>query len=427
MRVLAFFMVVGLSACSVSTSDEGATPGGDEEKPVLDPRILVESVEAVVGAVGDNVVASASVESEGQAVLIPEASGLVTGVYAEEGDRVVRGQLLAEIASPALDGAYARAAEELARAEGDAASAERLFAQGALSRSELEAAQRAHTAARTVHAEARQTRGFTRLESPINGVVASRQIRYGETAGPTPAFTVVDLDRLRVVVALPERDLARVRPGQPATIVSAYDDAVAGSGQVLRVAPVVDTATGTVRVTVGLDPGQVQLRPGQFVNVQIEVARHESVVTVPRLLAAIAWALEPVGSLLMRLFRPLVIDSVGADPRGLLRPLDPAERALLGALLPFGVGLLWLRRAVRWRLAVLRSDLGVTGATQAARAPESGSAIARRWLAAQGIASGPDRPAPPRPPEADFAEAEAAARALLASLKASPGRTPPGG
>jgi membrane fusion protein, multidrug efflux system len=287
MRVLAFFMVVGLSACSVSTSDEGATPGGDEEKPVLDPRILVESVEAVVGAVGDNVVASASVESEGQAVLIPEASGLVTGVYAEEGDRVVRGQLLAEIASPALDGAYARAAEELARAEGDAASAERLFAQGALSRSELEAAQRAHTAARTVHAEARQTRGFTRLESPINGVVASRQIRYGETAGPTPAFTVVDLDRLRVVVALPERDLARVRPGQPATIVSAYDDAVAGSGQVLRVAPVVDTATGTVRVTVGLDPGQVQLRPGQFVNVQIEVARHESVVTVPR--RAIVW------------------------------------------------------------------------------------------------------------------------------------------
>lgn len=267
---------------------EGEPPAeGEPEAPVVDPRILVESANAAPGTVGDHVVASASVESEGQAVLIPEASGLVTGVYVEDGDRVERGQLLAEIASPALDGAFARAAEELARAEADAAAAQRLFDQGAISRSELDVALRAQTAARTAHAEARETRGFTRLESPIAGVVASRQIRYGETAGPTPAFTIVDLDRLRVVVSLPERDLARVQAGQPATVVSAYDDAVSGTGHVLRVAPVVDTATGTVRVTVGLDPGQAQLRPGQFVSVRIEVARHEGVVTVPR--RAIVW------------------------------------------------------------------------------------------------------------------------------------------
>ncbi len=287
MRTPPLLLLALLTACSVQGGGEGGKNEDEEEKPVLDPRILVESASATLGAVGDHVVASASVESEGQAVLIPEASGLVTGVYAEDGDRVEKGQLLAEIASPTLDGAFARAVEELARAEADAEAAERLHEQGAISRSELDIAQRALTAARTAHAEAKQTRGFTRLESPIAGVVASRQIRFGETAGPAPAFTIVDLDRLRVVVALPERDLARVKPGQPAQIVSAYDDAVSGTGVVLRVAPVVDTATGTVRVTVGLNPGQAQLRPGQFVNVRIEVARHENVVTVPR--RAIVW------------------------------------------------------------------------------------------------------------------------------------------
>jgi membrane fusion protein (multidrug efflux system) len=278
-------LLFGALACAVGEGGGGGEEG--EEKAVVDPRILVEAEAAALGTVGDHVVASASVESEGQAVLVPEASGLVTAVYAEDGDRVVRGQLLAEIASPSLDGAFARAAEELARAEADAAAAQRLFDQGAISRSELDVATRALTAARTAHAEARQTRGFTRLESPIDGVVAARQLRYGETAGPTPAFTIVDLDRLRVVVSLPERDLVRVQPGQPAQVVSAYDEAVSGTGRVLRVAPVVDTTTGTVRVTVGLDPGQAALRPGQFVNVRIEVARHDGVITVPR--RAIVW------------------------------------------------------------------------------------------------------------------------------------------
>ncbi len=281
----AFLLLFGLG-CAVGGG--GGEEGGDEEEvAAVDPRILVESADSVLGEVGDHVVASASVESEGEAVLIPEASGLVTGVYVEDGDRVEKGQLLAEIASPTLDGAFARATEELARAEADSTAATRLHEQGAISRSELETAARALTAARTAHAEARETRGFTRLESPIAGVVASRQIRYGETAGPTPALTIVDLDRLRVVVSLPERDLARVQPGQRAVAVSAYDDAVSAAGRVLRVAPVVDTATGTVRVTVGIDAGQAALRPGQFVNVRIEVARHEGVVTVPR--RAVVW------------------------------------------------------------------------------------------------------------------------------------------
>ncbi len=270
-----------LLACSVGGGG-GKGDGDEEEEPVVDPRILVDVQPAALGAVGDHVLASAAVESEALAVLVPEATGVVTGIYVEEGDRVTRGQLLAIIASPQLDAAYERASAELERTEADAAAAQRLFDQGALSRAEYEGAQRALGAARTAHQEASATRGFTRLESPIDGVLAARNVHFGEIAGGAPAFTVVDLDRLRVVVSLPERDLARVAVDQPARIVSAYDDAVAATGKVVRVAPIVDTATGTVRVTVAMDPGQATLRPGQYVTVAIEVARHDGVVTIPR-------------------------------------------------------------------------------------------------------------------------------------------------
>ncbi len=288
---LALALIIGFSlACSMSASEGGGEGEGKDKEdkgPPVDPRTLVDVATVAPGTVGDHVVASAAVESEAEAALVPETTGIVTGIYAEEGDTVHKGQLLAVIASPQLDAAYERATAELERATADAQAAERLFAQGAIARTELETAQRALAAARTAHQEASQTRGFTRLESPIDGVVATRSIRFGETAGPTPAYTIVDPGKLRVVVSLPERDLARVRVGQPANVVSAYDENVGASGQVVRVAPVVDTQTGTVRVTVALDPGQTVLRPGQYVSVRIEVARHEGVLTVPR--RAVVW------------------------------------------------------------------------------------------------------------------------------------------
>jgi RND family efflux transporter MFP subunit len=243
-------LLFGLVACA-GGSDKG--PGGDKDEVQPDPRTLVEVAPVVRGGVGDHIGASATIESDASATLVPEAQGVVTGIYAEEGDPVTKGQLLAVIASPTLDAAYQRATAELERATNDAATAERLFAQGAVSKAEVDLARQALAAARTAHEEASRTRGFTRLESPIAGTVAARNVRYGELAGVQPAFTIVDLARLRVIVNLPERDLAKVRPNLPATLTSAYDPDATGTGVVERVAPVVDPMSGTFRVTVRLD------------------------------------------------------------------------------------------------------------------------------------------------------------------------------
>lgn len=282
-----------LVACSGDDAADAPAEGeeqadtDDNQEPEPDPRTLVEVATVTVGSVGDHLVGSATVESEAQASLVPETQGVVTGIFVEEGDPVKKGQLLAVLASPTLEGGYERAAAELERATREAETAERLFAQGALSKAELDTAQQALRTARLAADEASRTRGFTRLESPIAGTVAQKGLRYGEVAGGQPAFTIVDLDRLRVVVNLPERDVARVRPGLSATLVSAYDDALTATGKVLRVAPVIDAASGTFRVTVAVDPGQSTLRPGQFVSTRIEVDRHENVLTVPR--RALVW------------------------------------------------------------------------------------------------------------------------------------------
>jgi multidrug efflux pump subunit AcrA (membrane-fusion protein) len=133
-----------------------------------------------------------------------------------------------------------------------------------------------------VYAEASTSRGYTRITSPIAGTVSVRDLRVGEVAGPRRAFQVVDMGRLRVIVRLPEKDLARIREGLAVQLAGAYDEEARATGKVLRVSPVVDAGTGTVRVTVAVDPGQTALRPGQFVKVRVEVDRHSGVLTIPR-------------------------------------------------------------------------------------------------------------------------------------------------
>jgi multidrug efflux pump subunit AcrA (membrane-fusion protein) len=125
----------------------------------------------------------------------------------------------------------------------------------------------------------------------VDGTVAIRNVRIGELAGGAErAFQVVDLDRLRVIVHLSEADLTHLSIGQQVTLAGTYDDSARAGGAVLRISPVVDEASGTVRVTIAVHPVERQiskLRPGQFVEVRIEVDRHSNVLTIPR--KAVHW------------------------------------------------------------------------------------------------------------------------------------------
>ena len=76
--------------------------------------------------------------------------------------------------------------------------------------------------------------------------------------------------------------MARVALGQTVTLISAYDSDQRGQGTVTRLSPVIDATTGTFRVTIEVDSSSTKLRPGQFVEVKIEVERHENVLTVAR-------------------------------------------------------------------------------------------------------------------------------------------------
>ena len=267
----------------------GGGDGGDEASaPGPERRVLINATEVVDGSVADHLVTSGTLEGEFQADLFPEATGVVSKVYVEEGDEVRPGQILALISNPSLDAGAQRASVDVSKARRSVEEAKRLHASGAISDKELQDAKDALSMSQASYSEATRSRGFTRIDSPIAGTVSVREVRPGELAsGGKRAFQVVDLTKLRVVVQLPERDLPRIAVGQTALLTGAYDEETQVNGTVGRISPVVDPTTGTIKVTVDVEPGQTAIRPGQYVKVRVEVDRHSEVLTIPR--RALVW------------------------------------------------------------------------------------------------------------------------------------------
>jgi len=289
--LLALFFALGCGGGGGGRGGGGGGGMGGEEGPSApgpERRVLVDSADVGRGSVADHLITSGTLEGEFQADLFPEATGVVSKVYVEEGDVVKAGQILALISNPSLDAGAQRASVDVSKARRSVEEAERLHASGAISDKELQDARDALSMSRASYSEATRSRGFTRIDSPIAGTVSIREVRPGELANSgRRAFQVVDLDRLRVVVQLPERDLPRISLDQTAVLTSAYDEDSEVAGRVSRISPVVDPASGTVKVTIDVEAGQSAIRPGQYVKVRVEVDRHDDVLTIPR--RALVW------------------------------------------------------------------------------------------------------------------------------------------
>jgi membrane fusion protein (multidrug efflux system) len=131
-------------------------------------------------------------------------------------------------------------------------------------------------------ADARRELGYTQVRAPIDGVVTERLVNLGDQVTVNQAlFRIVDFDSIVARIYVPEKDMVRLAVGQPARLRA---DALGGktlTGSIDRVSPVVDPATGTIKVTVAT-PRQEGLRPGMYVEVELVTAVHDQALLVPK-------------------------------------------------------------------------------------------------------------------------------------------------
>jgi membrane fusion protein, multidrug efflux system len=285
LRALMLLLLLSLASCADTMDEaEGDSAGDDDDSAAEVAKatpVKVASVEP--GSIAQTIASSATVDAEERADILVEVSGTVETLSAEEGDAVVAGSVLATLKNPMLKGELQRAEATFNRAGEEFDAIKGLMDQGFVARNDYDEAAHAFDTARLTFEQARESHAARELRSPIRGTISSRQIRYGEAVTPGRlAFQVVDLDRLRVEVNLPEKDLARLRTGQRARIRSEVLDGIETAGRLQRISPVVDPATGTVKVTVAIERGDSPLRPGMFVNVDLVVDTHDQALLLPK-------------------------------------------------------------------------------------------------------------------------------------------------
>ncbi len=241
-------------------SDEpSATPPTEQSVAVGAENFTVVRFDEVRSGPG----LSGSLEPERQAAIRAELPGAVMQTFAEVGQRVTAGEVLARIddrsvrdqALSARSGvttaqtSYNVAARELERAETllrAGAIAERNVE---IARSQASAAAAQLANARAMQSSANKQLGSAEVRAPFAGVVALRPASAGDIVAPgAPLYTIVDPASMRLEASVPANALALVRVGLPVEFTVNGYPGRRFAGRIIRVSPTADPATGQVKI-----------------------------------------------------------------------------------------------------------------------------------------------------------------------------------
>lgn len=262
------------------------------------------------------VTASGTVNAVTTVLVGTQVSGTIRDIFVDFNSPVKKGQLIAQIDPALFEAQVAQASSNVLSARANLEKAlvarvdakrtmerqQELFAKNLVARSDVDATETAHDSAgaqvSAADAQVRQAEAalriaqtnlrYTRIVSPVNGIVVSRNVDIGQTVAAsfqTPTlFTIAqDLTKMQVDSNVAEADIGRIEVGQEVEFtVDAYPDSpFRGSVYEIRNAPITVQNVVTYDVIVKVDNPEMKLKPGMTANVSVVVSRKNGVLCVP--------------------------------------------------------------------------------------------------------------------------------------------------
>jgi membrane fusion protein, multidrug efflux system len=127
------------------------------------------------------------------------------------------------------------------------------------------------------------------IRAPFSGVLGIRQVNLGQyLAGGDPVVSLQSLQPIYVQFAVPQQEVGRLRPGAEVRVTAEGLAGAPAAGKITAIDAIVDEATRNVQVQASFDNADGRLRPGMFVEAQVQLGAARSVIALPA--SAISYA-----------------------------------------------------------------------------------------------------------------------------------------
>ncbi len=255
----------------------------EEQVKVIPIPVEVELVET--GSISSNYTTTAVLEAKEESFVVARASGIIEEIFVEEGDYVEKGQVLAQLEPERYRLNLKRATADLQGIEKELAKVNKVYNKKLVSDDTYDKLTAQYEGAKATLALAKLDLKEATIVAPISGYIAERNAKVGnltESFQRERMFHIVQQKELYGIVYLPEKELSRVHKEQKAQLVVTALNDQSIDAYVERISPVIDSKTGTFKVTLRVPNTNNILKSGMFTQVSLNYDTHQDATLLPR-------------------------------------------------------------------------------------------------------------------------------------------------
>lgn len=270
---------VGFIAYRISSNN--AKNSAPKDKDDKDKPMTVTGIVVHPKTFDNNLSLSGSIEANEQIEIRSEVSGIVEGIYFQEGSNVTKGQLLFKVNDIELRAQLAQANTKEGLAAENERRAKLLLQKEAISQEEYDIARADHKSTQAQSQLIKAQIAKTSVRAPFSGKIGLRSISPGIYITPTVLVAkLVNSSKLKITFSIPEKYASQVKTNTPLSFtVEGSDEKFTAT--VYAIEPEVAVTTRTLQVRAITENSQGKLLPGTFANVALPLSIIKNAIVVP--------------------------------------------------------------------------------------------------------------------------------------------------